>query len=68
MKATYGWVFIETDEGWRAANKAHTRELYNNYLSDNIIKAKDVATIQALLIKHEGLSAKEINQLYKTDK
>ncbi len=60
----YGWVFTQTDT-WRACEKEHIRDLFNDYYSENVLKAKDVETIQALLIKHEGMTAKEINELYK---
>lgn len=63
MNANYGWIYTETDM-WRAVEKEHSNDLLNDYSSENVIKSKDINTLIALINKHEGLSGKEINQLY----
>ena len=63
---TYGWSFkFNSFTGeWRAAKDEHHRELSNNNGSQDVVRSKCINTLCALLNKHDGLSAQEINKLY----
>ena len=63
---TWNWSFkFNSFTGeWRAAQDGHHRELSNNNGSLDVVKSKNIKTLCEILNKHDGKTAKEINQLY----
>lgn len=62
----YGWFFTYNSFTgmWRGSQETHIRDLMTSLNSENVITSKNMKTLEGVLAKHEGLSAKEINKIY----